>query len=119
MRNPVLAGFVQKRLKPMSIITKTVVIDPITHRDTEQETQTVITGGMVLQPYNANSSKLSPVGERSTVHWLGISGPQVAITEGATLVNPITNNRYKVIASAFWEDFWACALLDLSITPSL
>jgi hypothetical protein len=118
MRNPVLSGFVQKRLKPMSVISVTVVIDPITGRDTEVEAETVITGGMVLQPYNANSSKLSPVGERSVVHWLGISGPQVAIPQGAVLVGA-DDNRYKVVSSAFWEDFWACALLDMGITPDL
>lgn len=102
----------------MSIITVASVVDPITGRDTEVETETAITGGMVLQPYNANSSKLTPVGDRSTVHWLGISGPQVAIEQGAELVGT-NDNRYKVVASSNWVDFWACALLDESITPDL
>ena len=102
----------------MSIISVTAVIDPITGQDTEAETQTPITGGMVLQPYNSNNSKLTPVGDRSVVHWLGISGPQTEIPEGAELADA-NDNRYRVVASEYWVDYWECALLDESITPDL
>jgi hypothetical protein len=117
VRNPVLSGFVQKRRKSMSILTKGKVVDPVTGRDKVTETAVEIVGGMVLQPYNANNSKLTNIGDKSTVHWLGISGPDTAIKEGATLVDS-AGNRYRVIASEFWVDYWESALLDLSITPA-
>ena len=118
MRNPVEAGFVQKRRKPMFILTTDVVIDPITGRDKEVDVQNAIVGGMVLQPFNANNSRLTSVGDVSTVHWLGISGPQTAIPEGATLQDA-NENKYKVVASKFWVDYWESALLDLGIVPDL
>lgn len=100
----------------MSTLTNTVVRDPVTGRDKTVATPVEIVGGMVLQPYNANNSRLTSVGMKSTVHWLGISGPDTAIKEGATLVDG-DGNKYQVIASEFWVDYWESALLDLGKTP--
>lgn len=117
MRNPALWASSRKRKRAVSLLTKQKEIRD-GGRAYTVDTQTEVVGGMAFQPYNRNFSKLTPVGEEVTVHWLGISGPTTPIPMGAFLIDT-DNRKYEVVGAYDWVDYWAVALTDLGIVPTL